>query len=387
MNPIAMDLPFSETLKYTQLAQKLREEGHDVVSLTAGEPDFDTPAPIVQAAVEALNEGFTRYTASSGIMPLRKGISAYLQRHFSLDYAPDEIVVSNGGKHALFNIFFALLSPGDEVLLFTPDWVSYVPQIRLCGATPVLVPTQIQTGFMPDPQVVNEMITPQTKAMVINSPNNPAGIVYPRNLLQELAEIAKAHDLWVISDEIYATLVYESAHESIAQIEGMRSRTVVINGFSKSHAMTGWRCGYSAAPIALTQQVGKIQSHLTSNINSITQKAAMKALEIDNADMREAFRHRRDFICHKLTDLGIAYGKVDGAFYVFMDFRPYLDRFGNDDQLATHLLEAYGIGLVPGSAFHMPGFMRMSFAASDTQLSHGIEKLRRFITQTPGSKA
>ncbi len=379
MNSIASNLPFSETLKYTQLAQKLREQGKDIVSLTAGEPDFDTPQPVVEAAITALREGFTRYTASSGILPLRQAIASDLNQRTGLGYSPEEIVVSNGGKHALFNIFYTLLSEGDEVVVFTPDWVSYVPQIRICRGSPVLVSTEIENGFLPDPDRFRRHLNAKTKAVIVNSPNNPTGAVYPKDLLKELATIALEHDLWVISDEIYATMVYEGSHVSIAQFDGMKNRTALINGFSKSHAMTGWRCGYSAAPIEISEQVGKVQSHLTSNINSITQKAALKALEVDNHEMVQTFQARRDFVGQKLSELGIRHGTANGAFYFFMDFRPYLHSFTNDDQMATHLLEEYGIGLVPGSAFHAPGFMRMSFAASDQQLTQGIEKLRRFV--------
>ncbi len=380
MNQTLGRIPFSETLKYTQLAQKMIEQGKDIVRLTAGEPVFNTPEPVIEAAYTAMKKGMTKYTNSSGIEDLRVGISKMLQR-YGIHYKPEEIVVSNGGKHALFNTIYTLTNPGDGVAVITPDWVSYLSQIAICGCRGIQIPTLFKEEFYPRPEVISKHITPETKVLIVNSPNNPTGAVYSKELLEEIARIAIDKNLWVISDEVYANLIYDGEHTSISTFPGMRERTVVINAFSKSHAMTGWRCGYSAAPLAVSKEIGKLQSHMTSNINAPTQKAALKALDVDTHEMFDEFKKRRDFICDQLKKIGFSFVYPKGAFYVFMDFNPYMAAFKDDDELAQKIITDFGVAMIPGSAFHAPGFLRMSYASSIEDLRKAAERLERFLRQ------
>ncbi|HPE68685.1 MAG TPA: pyridoxal phosphate-dependent aminotransferase [Thermotogota bacterium] len=383
MKGILKQVPFSTTFRYTQLAQKLGQQGKDIVRLTAGEPDFDTPGEIIDAGISALKNGFTRYTPSSGFPSLREGIRDFLAKVYGLHYSSSEIVVSNGGKHALFNALYVLTDPGDEVLLVTPDWVSYEPQVRICGCRPGLVPTTFACAFKPTREDLERALSPHSKVLVVNSPNNPTGAVYSRELLEEIAAFARQHDLWVISDEVYASLVYSGEHVSIASLPGMRERTVVVNAFSKSHAMTGWRCGYSASPEALAVEMGKLQSHMTSNVNAATQKAAERALEVDPFSMVPLFRKRRDLVCDRLQRAGIPFVFPDGAFYVFMDFRAFLGPETSDAELVERFIREYGLALVPGSAFHAPGFVRLSYAASEDELLRACDRLDAFVHGNP----
>jgi aspartate aminotransferase len=379
MNKMLGGIPFSETLKYTQLAQKMIEQGKDIVRLTAGEPDFNSPDEVIEAAYHAMKNGMTKYTNSSGIEELRIGIAKMLEKRYAVRYRPEEIVVSNGGKHALFNVLYVLTNPGDEVAVIIPDWVSYGAQIGICGCKQVKIPSLIEANFIPNVETIRQSLTPETKVLILNSPNNPTGSVYSKDLLEEIAKIALERDMWVISDEVYANLVYDGEHVSIATFPGMRERTVIINAFSKSHAMTGWRCGYSAAPLAVSKEIGKLQSHMTSNINAPTQKAAVKALDIDTVAMFDEFKKRRDFICAELEKIGLSFSYPHGAFYVFMDFRPYMAHFQDDDQLAQTLITDFGVALIPGSAFHAPGFLRLSYASSLNELQKAAERIGNFI--------
>jgi len=376
LKTILNTLPFSVTLKYTQIANDMLSKGKDVIKLTAGEPDFPTPDFVCEAAIKAIDEGFTKYTASSGIVELRKGISTFLKNTYNIEYSQDEIVVSNGGKQALFNSIYAITDPGDEVIVFTPDWVSYIPQIRFCGCKEVLVETLMENEFIPEIESIKSAITEKTKAIIINSPNNPTGSVYPESTLKEIAKLALENNLIVISDEIYANLNYDEKHISIASMENMKERTIVLNGFSKSHSMTGWRVGYTAAPKEISREIGKLQSHMTSNINSIAQKAALAALEVNTDYMLEEFDKRRKIICEALTEIGIDYYRPKGAFYVFMDFRNFKNKFDNDDQLTMFLIEKYGLVLIPGSAFNSPFFMRLSYASSIDTIERAIQKIK-----------
>jgi len=381
LHQILESIPFSTTIKYSQLAADQIKKGRDVVKLTAGEPDFPTPREIVEEAKKALDEGFTKYTANAGIEELRKAISKDLKARYNIDYSFSEIVMSNGGKQAIYNSLYAITEPEDEVMIIVPDWVSYFPLVKLCQCNAVPVPTRFENDFLPEISEIEKRVSTRTKALIINSPNNPTGAVYPLELITKIADIAKNSDFWVISDEIYSTLVFEGEHNSIASLNQMKERTIVINGFSKSHSMTGWRCGYSAAPEKITRQIGKFQSHVTYNINSITQKAALKAVSVDNSDMLEEFRRRRNFITKGLDKIGIRYVKPSGAFYVFMDFSEFVGKFDDDDKLTINLLEEYGVGLVPGSAFHKPGFMRLSFASSMEDLGKALERLEKFVNE------
>jgi aspartate aminotransferase len=371
-------IPFSVTLKYTQLAQELQAQGKEIVRLTAGEPDFATPESVSEAGVQAIRDHFTKYTPAAGIPELRKGISDFLKKKYSLGYEANQIIVSNGGKQALYETIYAITDEEDEVVIFTPDWVSYAPQVEMCGCKVVFVETKFEDDFQPDIVALKAAITQRTRAIIVNSPNNPTGTVYSRETLEGIARIAVENDLWIISDEIYANLIYEGKHVSFGTIPGAFEKTITVNGFSKSHAMTGWRCGYVAAPIEIAKEIGKMQSHLSSNVNSITQKAALKALSVDTEYMRTAFEERKSLMCEGLDAIGIEYCKPKGAFYVFMDFSWIKDTYEDDDALAMALIKDYGLALVPGSAFHAPWFMRLSYASSAEELKKALKILEKF---------
>ena len=378
MKKTLKSIPFSVTLKYTQLAQEMQSKGMDVIRLTAGEPDFDTPHEVSLSAKLAIDEGFTKYTPASGIPELRKGISELLKTKYHLDYAPSQIIVTNGGKQALFQSLYAITNPSDEIIVLTPDWVSYVPQIEMCGCQAVLVETDADNDFQPNILQIAEKVTERTRGIIINSPNNPTGTVYTDQTLEKIAELALEKDLWVISDEIYANLVYDGTHVSIGSLGKIIEKTITINGFSKSHAMTGWRCGYVAAPEAIAKEIGKMQSHLSSNINSITQKAALKALLVDTEYMKEAFEKRRAIVSEALDNIGIDYCHPAGAFYFFMDFNWVKDAYQSDDDLTMDLIQNYSLAMVPGSAFHKPWYMRLSYASSEEELKKAMSILQDF---------
>ncbi|HPF15950.1 MAG TPA: pyridoxal phosphate-dependent aminotransferase [Thermotogota bacterium] len=378
MKKTLKSIPFSVTLKYTQLAQEMQSKGMDVIRLTAGEPDFDTPHEVSLSAKLAIDEGFTKYTPASGIPELRKGISELLKTKYHLDYAPSQIIVTNGGKQALFQSLYAITNPSDEIIVLTPDWVSYVPQIEMCGCQAVLVETDADNDFQPNILQIAEKVTERTRGIIINSPNNPTGTVYTGQTLEKIAELALEKDLWVISDEIYANLVYDGTHVSIGSLGKIIEKTITINGFSKSHAMTGWRCGYVAAPEAIAKEIGKMQSHLSSNINSITQKAALKALLVDTEYMKEAFEKRRAIVSEALDNIGIDYCHPAGAFYFFMDFNWVKDAYQSDDDLTMDLIQNYSLAMVPGSAFHKPWYMRLSYASSEEELKKAMSILQDF---------
>ena len=378
MKKILNNIPFSVTLKYTQLAQELQSKGMDVIRLTAGEPDFETPRDVSLSAKNAIDDGFTKYTPASGIPELRKGISNLLKESYSLNYDPSQIVVTNGGKQALYQAIYAITDPGDEIIVFTPDWVSYVPQIEMCECRAVFVDTDANKNFQPDVEKIVKKINENTRGMIINSPNNPTGTVYSKATLKKIADLALEKNIWVISDEIYANLVYDGNHVSFGSLGDVFEKTITINGFSKSHAMTGWRCGYVAAPAAIAKEIGKMQSHLSSNINSITQKAALKALTVDTTYMKEAFEKRRKIVSNALEDLGIGYCHPAGAFYFFMDFEWVKDDYSTDDDLTMDLIKNYGLAMVPGSAFHKPWYMRLSYASSEEELQKAMRILKDF---------
>ncbi len=368
----------SVTLRINSKAKALKKSGKDVVLFTAGEPDFATPDEIKNAAIDAINANFTKYTKSSGIIELREKICQKLKDDNDLDYSPDEIVVSNGGKQALFNIFGAILNPNDEVIIFTPAWVSYAPQVAMWKAKAVAVSTSAEEEYLPKRESLESALTDRTKAILLNSPNNPTGTVYDRKTLEMIADFAKTHDLYVVADEVYEKIVYDLEHVSIASINGMRNRTLIINGFSKSHAMTGWRVGYSVAPFEISKEIAKIQSHTTSNINSIAQMAALKALDVDTSDMVVEYRKRRDLIVDLLHKAKFKFFKPKGAFYVMIDVRAFLNGKTTED-LCIELMEKAGVAMIPGDGFGLPGFVRISFATSQNQIRKGIERLSNYL--------
>ncbi len=370
----------SQTLQFNKKVLELIKAGVDVVKLTAGEPDFNTPEEIVNAAIEAMNAGRTKYTDSSGIVELREGITRKLIEDNGLKYDSQDIVVTNGVKQALYSIFKATLNDNDQVILITPCWVSYEAQIRMNGGEPVLVQAQDGNGFVPDVSAIRQAITQKTRAIVINSPNNPTGTVYPHSFFKELAEVAIENDLFVVSDEVYERLIFEGHHHSIASEPFMKDRTVVVNGFSKSHAMTGWRVGYMAGPTQLSKAVARIQDHLCSNVNTIAQYAALRALTVNNDSMKYAFMRRRQLLAEGLSEIGLEFTMPEGAFYFFVDVRSFLgSEYKNSLELSLALLEKARVGVVPGSAFNYEGYIRLSYAASEEDILKAVQRMRIFF--------
>lgn len=387
----ALSITPSPTLAIDAKAKQLRSEGIDVIGFGAGEPDFDTPDHIKEAAIEAINGGFTKYTPVAGSLDLQQAICRKLLEDNSLSYQPAEIVVSNGAKHSLTNIFAALLNPGDQVIIPAPFWVSYSEMIKLNDGVPVVVQTQQKNNFKLTRQELLAALTEKTKAILINSPNNPTGQVYTRQELEAIADVAVAHNLFVISDEIYEKLIYGNfKHVSIASLnEKIKDLTIVVNGVSKTYSMTGWRIGYTASRKEIAQMMSNIQSHATSNPNSIAQKAALAAITGSQhcvAEMRSAFAGRRDYLVQQIASIpGLSCIEPTGAFYVLMDTSGLLGRYFQDKQLtdsadfAELLLEHFQVAIVPGISFAAPTYVRLSYALGMEQLQKGIERIASFV--------
>jgi len=373
----------SMTMAITALAKELRRQGKDVLSFSAGEPDFDTPRPIKEAAIKAIEEGFTKYTAVEGIPELLEAISGKLKRDNGLEYATDQIIVSNGAKQSLFNLFQVLIDEGDEVIVPAPYWVTYPELVKYSGGTPVFIETDESTGFKITPEQLKAAITPKTRMLILTTPSNPTGAVYTKEELQALAKVLEGTDVYVCSDEMYEKLVYDGEFVSAASIsEDMYRRTFTINGLSKSAAMTGWRFGYLAAPDAkFVKAMKKLQSQSTSNICSITQKAAIPGLDgtIDEEIeyMRQEFQKRRDLAVERFNAIeGLSVLSPAGAFYLFVNHsavEPESMKF------AKELLEKEGVAVVPGVGFGSEGYFRFSFATDRDSINRGIDRIERFV--------
>lgn len=376
----------STTIAISTLARELKAAGQDILSFSAGEPDFDTPEIIKDEAIRALKSGFTKYTAVAGIPELLDAIKDKLLRENTLAYERNEILVSNGAKHSLFNVFQALINEGDEVIIPSPYWVTYPELVTFSGGKSVIVQTTQANNFKITPKQLREALTPKTKIFVLNTPSNPTGMVYTQEELQSLAEVLKDTDVWVVSDEMYEKLVYGVKFFSAAAVnEDMLQRTITINGLSKSVAMTGWRIGYLACKDKkLVKLMDNLQSQCTSNINSITQKAAIVALKgeanNDVEDMRKAFEERMRFACDAINNIqNLSVCEPQGAFYLFVNIST-LPRYGADSMgFCQALLKEQGVALVPGVAFGMEGFVRLSFACSLEQLKEGIARISQFV--------
>lgn len=379
----------SITLGIDAMAKRMKAEGIDVVGFGAGEPDFNTPPHIIEAAIKALHEGKTKYTPSSGTPELRKAICQKLARDNGLTYSPEEIVVSNGAKHSLFNALQALCNPGDEVLLPGPYWVSYYELIKVADALPVVLPADEANNFLVTPAQIRAAITPKTKALILNSPSNPTGAVYPAETLAEIARVAVEHNLFVISDEIYECLIYEGEHVSIASFSPeIKALTIVVNGLSKSYSMTGWRIGYTASTKEIADVMGNLQSHATSNPNSIAQAASVEALLGDCSfmqDMKAEYRRRRDFMVASVSRIpGLSCKNPAGAFYVFVNVSGWFGKSYNGQPLQSAmdvskaLLTGENCAVVPGEAFGNPNFIRLSYATGMETIEKGMERFARF---------
>ena len=388
----------SPTLAIDARAKEMKAAGVDMIGFGAGEPDFPTPAHIIEAAKEALDKGMTRYTPASGTFELRKAICDKLERDNDLYYKPQDIVVSSGAKHSLYNIFQAILDPGDEVLLPTPCWVSYPEMVRMAGGVPVFIPADESTDFIPTKRDIASRVTRRTKAMIITSPSNPNGSVWPREMLQFVADLAVSHPFYVVSDEIYEKLIYDGEkHFSIANCgETIKNQTFVVNGMSKAYAMTGWRIGYVAGPLAEIKAMTSFQSHATSNANSIAQYAALKALESGDECIRpmvEQFQARRDAMVEKINSIpGLSCRKPKGAFYIMLNIKRVLGKsyhgrvIENSQTFAELLLAEKHVAVVPGIAFEAEGFCRLSYAASMENCMEGLNRIEAFVnelTDTP----
>ena len=370
----------SPTLALTAKVAELRRNGEEIVSFAAGEPDFGTPASVCEAGIEAIRAGHTRYTAGAGIPQLREAISAKLQKDNGVTVEPTQVVVSAGAKQALFNAITALCNPGDDVILIAPYWMTYRDQVLLAGGKPVVVQTSRADGYIPSLDALRAATTSRTKAIVINSPSNPAGAVLPRSTLKEIAALALRNELFVISDEIYEQLVYDGEkHISIASLGSeIAHRTITINGMSKAYAMTGWRIGYSASPLPIAKAMSAIQDQVTSNASSISQYAALAALAMPKEALRamtEEFQCRRDLILQELAKIpGVSCAKPGGAFYAFPDVSAYLDG-GDDVALSQRLLEGQKVATVPGSVFEGKGHLRLTYALDRAQISEGVRRI------------
>lgn len=354
----------------------------DVISLGIGEPDFDTPEPIVQAGIAALQRGATHYTSNSGILALREAVAANLARLYDVTYDPQqEILITVGVSEALFLAMSALLDPGDEVVLAEPCFVAYEPSIKMVGATPVAVPTTPETNFQITAEALEQAVTERTKVLFLASPNNPTGSVLDREHLTAIADLVRRHNLLVISDEIYDRLVYDTEHVCFASLPGMQARTVVLQGFSKSYAMTGWRVGYAAAPEALASEMRKVHQYLIMSAPTVSQWAALKALEVGEPfvqAMHAEYDRRRRLIVQGLNDLGLACTEPFGAFYAF----PCVQKTGMDDnEFAELLLQEEHVAVIPGRAFGASGegFVRMSYATAYEKIEMALEHIARFL--------
>ena len=380
----------SPTLAIDSKFKEMKANGEDVVGFGCGEPDFDTPEHIKKAAIDAINGGETKYTPASGTLRLRKAVAKKFLTENGLEYQPSDIVISNGAKHSLVNAFTAICNPGDEVLIPAPYWVSYPEMVKLCDGVPVIVKATEDNDFKVTRKQLEAALTPKTKAMVINSPSNPTGMVYTEAELKEIADFAVENNLYVVSDEIYEHLIYEGKHVSIASFgEKIKDLTLVVNGVSKTFAMTGWRIGYAAANPEIAKAMANVQSHASSNPNSIAQAATVAALEggMEEVErMRKHFKRRRDFMVDMFNSIdGISCRRPHGAFYIMMNIDEligstmYGTTIHNADDFAKLFLDVAKVAVVPGTGFGVDNYVRWSYATSMDNIVEGVERLKTFL--------
>jgi aspartate aminotransferase len=373
-------LKASSTIAFNTRASEMRRQGIDVIAMTAGEPDFQPPEHVLEAAREAIQLGLTKYTPSEGTLELRQAVCEKFSRENGLSYEPDQVIVSTGGKQVLYNAFQSVLEPGDEVVLMAPTWVSYPPQIELAGGVPVPVHTRPEDGFVPALDAIRAAITDRTRVVLINSPSNPTGAVYPAQLIRDIVELAAEHDLWVFSDELYEHLIYEGTFTPAGRFAP--ERTLVVHGASKGYALTGWCVGFGAGPRELIKGMNRLQSQVTSGANALAQYATIAALnevEKTRAFMemtRAAYRERRDVLVEGLNRLGLATPKPKGAFYVMVDLTS-IDR--DEGKAALRLLEEARVASVPGTDFLAPGQARFSYATSLDNVHEALRRIESFL--------
>ena len=386
----------SATIKMAQLTRELKSQGRDIIDLSLGEPDFETPEHIKAAAKKAIDDGFTHYTPVAGYLDVRKAIAEKFMRENGLLYTPEQIVISTGAKQSIINAVLCLVNPGDEVILPTPFWVSYSAMVKLAEGTIVEIPTSIESDFKITPEQLETAITPKTKLIMFSSPCNPTGTVYTKDELKALAEVVARHEnVYIISDEIYEHINFTGQHASMAQFDFIYDRVVTVNGLSKAYAMTGWRLGYIGAPLWIAKACDKIQGQYTSATCSITQRAAIAALEGDvetTLTMKAAFLRRRDLVFQMMQNIkGLKFNNPQGAFYFFPDVSNYFGKtyngntINNADDMAMYLLNEGNLSVVTGSAFGDQNCIRFSYATSDDKLVEAMKRLKialeKLITQ------
>ncbi len=381
INRRVSQLVASSTLAITARAKELRQQGVDVVNFAGGEPDFDTPDVIKQAAIAAINDGLTKYTPSIGTLELREQIVKKFKEENNINYDVSQIAVSCGAKHSLFSIVQVLVDEGDEVLIPAPYWVSYPEMVKLAGGVPKIISTSAQTRFKLTAQQLSESISDNSKVLILNSPSNPTGMLYSKEELEAIAEVCVKNNLFVISDEIYEKIIFDTdIYTSIASLgDDIYRLTITVNGVSKAYSMTGWRIGYCAGDKEIIGYVKKIQDHSTSNPSSISQAAALEALRAAGKDalmMAAEFKKRRDIITSGMDEIpGISYIKPEGAFYLFCDF----SKFGDSIETAKSILDEVNVAVIPGDGFGAPGFMRMSFATSSEKIKEGVKRISDWV--------
>lgn len=380
------EIEVSRTVLIAGEAKRLKSEGIDIIDLSVGESDFNTPENIKEAGKSAIDNNLTRYTINQGTIELRNAIAAKLKRDNNLVYSPNEIIVSNGAKQSIYNSIMAVVNPGDEVIVAAPYWVSYPSMIQLAGGKMVVIDTDESTGFKITPSQLEKVITSKSKLLIMCNPSNPTGTVYNKDELKALSEVALKNNLLVLSDEIYEKLIYDKEFTSFASLsEEIKNRSIIVNGISKSYAMTGWRLGYVAADEEIVAAINKIQSHSTSSASSISQFAAIEAVagpQTTINEMIKQFKDRRDFMFSAVTSIdGISCYKPDGAFYLFPNINDFLDKttkvkIHNSFDLSMYLLREAHIAVVPGSAFGKEGFIRISFSTSMNNLTEAVKRLK-----------
>lgn len=382
----------SPTLSIDAKFKQMKKDGLDVVGFGAGEPDFDTPKHIKDAAIKAIIEGKTKYTPASGMPELKKAVCQKFLRDNSLKYEPNQIVVSNGAKHSLVNVFGAILNEGDEVIIPAPYWVSYPEMVKINSGVPVIVYASEENNFKVTPNQIEEKITDKTRAIVINSPSNPTGMVYTKDELEKIAALALKYNLYIVSDEIYEHLIYEGKHFSVAQIsDEVKDITIVVNGVSKTYAMTGWRIGYTASNPTIAKVMSNVQSHATSNPNTIAQIAAIEALNGPVGELEamvSEFAKRRNYMADRINKIdGVSCIKPHGSFYIMMNIKNIFGKKLNGkvidsaDTFAEMLLDDKLVAVVPGTGFAAPDYVRWSYATSMENIKEGLDRLEKFLSE------
>ena len=390
ISSIARGISPSATMAIDSMAKQMKASGIDVISFGAGEPDFNTPDHIKEAGIQAIENNQTRYTPSTGVLPLREAICDRILKDTGVHYSPSQICVTSGAKHNVYIALQAIINAGEEVILPAPYWVTSAEAIRMAGGVPIIVETTEETGFKLTPEMLSSAITPRSKAVILTNPSNPTGMVYSREELQGLANVIQRHDLYVISDEIYYMLCYDKPFVSIAALsEDLQERTIMINGVSKSYAMTGWRIGYAAANAEIAKAMGNYLSHSTGSPCSISQQAALAAFSASqepSLEMKKAFDERRKYFYERVQNIpGVSCLLPEGAFYIFMNIKELIGKtikgvkINNSNDFASALLEKGLVAVVPGSAFGADGYVRWSYATSMENIKEGLDRLERFL--------